>query len=132
MQAGDLAAAKSAFRHVLTLDPKAAAAYVNLGVIAMRQEAWEDALKNLWAAEKLAPQMSGIRLNIGLVEYRRQNYLAAIAPFESVVRDDPKSIQARYLLGLCFTFTEQYAKAVQALEPLWSEMSDNFLYLYVL
>src|SRR5215470_8422237 len=42
MQAGDLATARSAFRHVLTLDPKAAAAYVNLGVIAMRQEASED------------------------------------------------------------------------------------------
>jgi tetratricopeptide (TPR) repeat protein len=132
MQAGDLRNARAAFRHVLALDPKAAAAYVNLGVIAMRQKEWEEALRNLRTAEKLAPKMSGVRLNIGLVEYRQENYAAAIAPFESVLRDDPASVQARYLLGLCLTFTEKYAKAAATLEPLWTELSGDILYLYVL
>src|SRR5205814_1008126 len=73
-----------------------------------------------------------IRLNIGLVEYRRGNYAAAIAPFTSVLRDQPDSQQARYLLGLCQVFTKKYAEAVTVLEPLWAEKSNDVLYLYLL
>jgi tetratricopeptide (TPR) repeat protein len=76
--------------------------------------------------------MAGIRLNIGLVEYRRGNYGAAIAPLASVVREQPDSQQARYLLGLCQVFTKQYAEAVTVLEPLWPEKSNEVLYLYTL
>jgi tetratricopeptide (TPR) repeat protein len=76
--------------------------------------------------------MSGIRLNIGLVKYRRSDYAGAIAPLASVVRDQPDSPQARYLLGLCHVFTEHYAEAVADLEPLWPQMSSDVTYLYVL
>jgi tetratricopeptide (TPR) repeat protein len=75
--------------------------------------------------------MPGIRLNIGLVYYRQADYRRAIQPFESVVRDQPESTQARYLLGLCYFFTERYADAAQALEPLWPRESGNLNYLYV-
>ena len=50
-------------------------------------------------AENLDPRMTGIRLNIGLVKYRREDYVGAIPPLESVVREQPNSTQARYLLG---------------------------------
>jgi tetratricopeptide (TPR) repeat protein len=50
----------------------------------------------------------------------------------AVVRDQPDSQQARYLLGLCQVFTEQYTDALATLEPLWSEMSADVMYLYVL
>lgn len=76
--------------------------------------------------------MSGIRLNIGLVNYRRGDYAAAVAPLASVVRDEPGSQQARYLLGLCHVFTEHYTDAVAVLEPLWPQMSSEVTYLYVL
>src|SRR5712691_13157350 len=74
---------------------------------------------------------AGIRLNIGIVEYRRGNYAAAIAPLSSVLRDQPDSQQARYLLGLCQVFTKKFAEAVRVLEPLWSEKSNDVLYLYL-
>ena len=45
--------------------PGAGAAYANLGVIAMRRKDWDHALALLRKAEKLAPKMAGIRLNIG-------------------------------------------------------------------
>ena len=83
-------------------------------------------------AEHLAPQLAGIRLNIGLVYYRQNNFRAAIAPFESVVHDAPNSYQARYLLGLCYFFTERYADATSTLEPLWPQASNQLNYLYVL
>src|SRR4029077_5127522 len=64
--------------------------------------------------------------------YRRGDYEGAIAPLTSVVRDQPDSQQARYLLALSELFTERYGEAFSTLEPLWPAMSDNFMYLYVL
>jgi tetratricopeptide (TPR) repeat protein len=132
LQTGDLDAAEDAFRKVIAADPRAGAAYSNLGVIAMRRKDWVRAMAMLHKAEKLAPMEAGIRLNIGLVEYRRGNYAAAITPLSSVVRDLPDSQQARYLLGLSNFFTERYSEAVKILEPLWSQMSHDVVYLYVL
>jgi len=43
--------------------------------------------------------MAGIRLNIGLVEFRREKLCRSYPPLQSVVRDEPNSQQARYLLG---------------------------------
>src|SRR6201995_5261105 len=96
LQTGDLSAAEAAFQKVLSIDPQAAPAYANLGVIAMRRKQWDHALTLLQKAEKLDPKMAGIRLNIGLVKYRREDYVGAIPPLESVVRDQPGSTQARY------------------------------------
>lgn len=128
----DLAAAEKAFRGVLALDPHSAAAYANLGVVEMRRKNWDRAISELHAAEKLAPRMAGIRLNVGLVEYRRANYAAAIAPLASVLRDEPNSTQARFLLGFCYAFIGKFADSANTLEPLWPQMSNNFTYLYVL
>src|SRR6266481_9807318 len=105
LQRGELDTAEAAFRKVLAADPRAGAAYANLGVIAMRRKAWDHALSLLQRAEKLEPKMAGIRLNIGLVKYRRGDYAGAIEPFASVVREQPDAQQARYLLGLCHLFT---------------------------
>ena len=49
-----------------------------------------------------------------------------------VVKDEPDSLQARYLLGQCYFFTDRYVEAVDALEPLWPQQSHDLNYLYVL
>ena len=97
LQRGQLEAAEADFRRVLQEDPRAAAAYVNLGVIEMRRKNWDKALSELRRAEKLAPTMPGIRLNIGLAEYKRGNYPDAIAPLSAATRDQPDAVQPRYL-----------------------------------
>lgn len=132
LQAGNLDQAERNFRGVLAVDPKAAGAYANLGVIYMRRKQWPQALEMLQKAETFAPNIAGIRLNIGLVYYRQSDFRSAIAPFESVVRDVPDSYQARYLLGLCYFFTERYADATAMLEPLWPQASNQLNYLYTL
>lgn len=88
-------------------------------------------MAELRAAERLAPNVPGIRLNIGLAYYRQADYPHGIPPFESVLRDQPESTQARYLLGLCYFFTEQYEKTVATLQPMWPQESGNLNYLYV-
>src|SRR2546427_9506864 len=118
LQSGDLDAAEAAFRQVLAADPRAGSAYANLGVIAMRRKEWDHAITLLQKAEKLEPNMAGIRLNIGLVEYRRGNYRPARAPPSSVRGGNPGSQHARDLVGLCSVFTEHYAGAETGFLPL--------------
>ena len=131
MDSADLAGAEKDFRAVLAAEPDNVGAHGNLAVVYMRGRRWEPALAELLAAERLAPKMPGIRLNIGLVHYRQADYKGAIEPFDSVLRDQPDSTQARYLLGLCYFFGERYADAARTLEPLWPRESENLNYLYV-
>jgi tetratricopeptide (TPR) repeat protein len=129
---GQLDQAEHTFRRVLALNPQVAGAYANLGVVYMRRKQWSKALENLHQAEHLLPQVAGIRLNIGLAYYRQSEFLKAIPPFESVVRDQPDSLQARRLLGQCYFFAERWSDAVILLEPLWTQESTHMDYLYVL
>ena len=73
LRAGDLDAAAAAFKKVLGVDPGAAGAYANLGVIAMRRQQWGQALEMLRKAEGLAPGVAGIRFEhwIGLLPAER-------------------------------------------------------------
>lgn len=128
----DLTQAEAAFRQVIVLDPKSAGAYSNLGVIAMRRQAWPKALSYFQKAAELAPDVAGVRLNIGLVYFKQGHYYRAISPLKRVVQSQPDSLQARYLLGLCYFFTEQYQPAIATLEPLWPRESSDMNYLYVL
>jgi tetratricopeptide (TPR) repeat protein len=132
LRQGDLQTAEENFRAVVAADPRAGSAYANLGVIAMRRKQWDHALALFQKARQLEPKMSGIQLNIALVEFRRANYAAAIEPLSAFLRDQPDSDQARYLLGLCQIFTEHYADAVDALEPLWPRKSTDVMFLYAL
>ena len=132
LHADRLDEAEREFRQVLAIDPGAAGAYANLGVIHMRRKQWPQALEMLHKAEKLAPGIAGIRLNIGLAYFRQNDFLRAIHPFESVVQQSPDSYQARYLLGLCYFFNDRWTDAIGTLEPLWGKASDQLNYLYVL
>jgi tetratricopeptide (TPR) repeat protein len=127
---GDLVTAKRSFLRVLELVPRDVGARVNLGVVFMREQNWPRALEYLSQAEKLAPQVTGIRLNIGLAHYKQGEYAAAIPQFESVLREDAASVQARRLLGLCYLFEERYSEAATALEPLWPASNSDLSYIY--
>ena len=97
-------------------NPQLVGAYANLGVIEMRRKHWHQAIDLLQKAEKMAPSVAGIRLNIGLAYFRQNDFASAIASFESVVRDMPGSEQARYLLGFAISF----ASATQKPRQPWS------------
>ena len=129
---GRLDDAERDFLQVLAANPHSGDAYASLGVVYMRLKQWTKALEMLHKAEGLLPREPGIRLNIGLAYYRQSEFLKAIPPFESVVRDQPDSLQARYLLGQCYFFAERWADAAKTLEPLWPQESQEPNYLYML
>lgn len=98
----------------------------------MREQNWARALDYLHQAEKLAPQVPGIHLNIGLAYYRQGDYATALPEFKTALEQQPDSPQARRLLGLCYLFEEHYAEAAEQLEPLWPAANTDLSYLYSL
>jgi Tfp pilus assembly protein PilF len=91
LDSGDLADAEKDFRAVLAAEPDNVGAHGNLAVVHMRRKEWGAALAELRSAERLAPKMPGIRLNIGLVYYRQGDYGRAIQPFGwSAISPNPR------------------------------------------
>jgi tetratricopeptide (TPR) repeat protein len=131
LKIGQLALAEKDFQSVLSLNPKSSPAHINMAVAYMREKRWDEALVELRKAELLSPNEPGIQLNIGLAYYRRNDFVAAIKPFSATLQRKPDSLQARYLLGLCYFFTDKYKEAKETLAPLWPSELNNLNYLYV-
>jgi tetratricopeptide (TPR) repeat protein len=115
LAAGNYKSAESGFREVLKLDPQSAAAYVNLGVVYMRTEKFDAAIKAFESAKKLAPSMVGIDLNLGLAYYRKKDFGQAIPHFAAVLAADTHNFQARYLKGMCHFALDEYEPTAETL-----------------
>lgn len=132
LRAGLLPEAERDFLQATRLDPSSPPAFINLGVVFMREKRWPEALGALRKAERLSPDMGGIHLNLGLVYYRSGEFAKAVPEFRVAGSHGSQGGQAEYLLGLSCFFSDDYECAVGALEPLWTEQSSNLTYLYVL
>ncbi len=129
---GQTSTAEECFRRVVALDPGSSAAHIDLAVAYMREKRWNDALAELRSAQTISPDEPGVQLNLGLTFYRKNDFASAVEPFSTFLQKVPDSLQARYLLGLCYFFTDRYQEAGATLAPLWNQESTRLNYLYVL
>ncbi len=97
----------------------------------MRRQDWAAATRALKQAARLAPSMTGVRLNLALVAFRQSKYEDAVPYLKRIVREQPTAVQPAYLLGLSYFFTQQYAQATTTLHGLWPTLNDDLAYLYV-
>jgi tetratricopeptide (TPR) repeat protein len=116
--AGDLAAAESAYREFLKLDPQSGEGYGNLGVVLARQEKFEVAIGAYRHALRLRPALVALRLNLGLAYYKAERHELAVGEFRAYLRHDPENRQARQLLANALLETDQYQEAAQLYEAL--------------
>ncbi len=97
----------------------------------MRRQEWAAATRALKQASRLAPSMTGVRLNLALVAFRQGKYEDAVPYLKAIVKEQPASVQPAYLLGLSYFFTQQYAQATTTLQGLWPKLNNDLAYLYV-
>lgn len=125
-------AAGEDFSRLLRLGVRTAPVYSNLGVVYLRSGRPDDAIKILERAEKLAPTVAGIRLNLGLAYFHQREYKQASRYFSEVLLLDPDHLQARYLEGICAFMADDFQAAVDSLGPLFTQEANDLEYLFML
>jgi tetratricopeptide (TPR) repeat protein len=129
---GQYGDAERDFNRVLQLGTRSAPTYANLGVVYLRTNRIDAAIKILRHAEQLAPDTPGIRLNLGLAYFKKHEFKKAIPNFGFVVSSDPRNVQAHYLMGVCDFMTDDFGAAVTAFEPILDSQQDDLELLYML
>ncbi|HWH81916.1 MAG TPA: tetratricopeptide repeat protein [Burkholderiaceae bacterium] len=99
-QAGRLAEAEAAYRHILGDHPQHFDARHHLGVVALQQGRLDESQSNLVAALALNPRSAAAHNNLGNVHLRRQRLDEASASFQRAVELQPGLFDARLNLGL--------------------------------
>ena len=99
LQVGDDVRAETGLAEAVALAPGEPAAWVNWGVLALRQRSYEQAADRLGHAHSLAPHNGQIDYLLGLLESERGNSAAAIPHLEDAVQAEPKNLRALYQLA---------------------------------
>jgi predicted Zn-dependent protease len=99
LQVGDDVRAETGLSEAAAVAPGEPAAWVNWGVLALRQRAYDQAAERLGHAHVLAPGNSQIDYLLGLLESERGNTGAAISNLQAAFRADPRNLRAAYQLA---------------------------------
>ena len=117
-QAGQLAAAESAYRAYLKQHGARAEVLANLGALLARQERYPDAIASYQQALRVAPNLTPIRLNLGLAYFKSGKLDDAQREFGLFLAQNPTHGQARQLKAIALFELERYAESVKDYEAL--------------
>src|SRR5438067_9344508 len=115
-QQGRLTEAEKGWTLIVKRTPRDAGAFASLGVVLSKQQKYPEAAVAYRKALALNPKLPGIRLNLGLAEFKQGHFQAAIPALAAVLKSDTSNMQARTLLGLSYYGARQYVQAAKYLE----------------
>ena len=128
-QQGNIAGAESAWRSVLKDHPADAEAYAHLGLLEARQEHYKEAVPLYRKALTLKPAMPGLRLNMGLSQFKAGELKGATETFEFLLKrtpkDSPDYLRLATLAGLSHYGVGEYAAAVPYLKEATAADPQN-------
>ncbi len=110
----------------------AASAAKQLGLIRASQSDFKRAADYFAEASSWDSQMPDIDFNLGLAQFKAQNYGEAIAPLEKARIRQPKRKDVQTLLGMSYFFSEDYIRANEQLGPLVEGGLDDPQALYAM
>jgi Flp pilus assembly protein TadD len=99
LQVGDDVRAEDKLSHAAELAPGEPAAWVDWGVLALRQRSFDAGAERLKRAHDLAPKDDRIDYLLGVLEGARGNSSAAIDDLREAVRQNPRNLRAIYRLA---------------------------------
>jgi tetratricopeptide (TPR) repeat protein len=119
-QQGKVVEAQGAWQAIAKAHPGDADAYAHLGLLEARREHYKEAVTQYRKALALSPSMPGLRLNLGLSEFKSGQMKAATRTFELLLTGTPKSspewLRLATLAGLSHYGVGEYAAAVPYLK----------------
>ena len=107
-----LDAARTAFTKVLAASPHDVPTLTYLGIIALREQQYADAVAPLEEVAHLQPASSDAHINLGNAYEGLKRYDDAKHQFTLAASLNPRSISALYNLGGVYYATKQFAQAV--------------------
>jgi tetratricopeptide (TPR) repeat protein len=128
-QQGDVGGAEAAWRSVLKNHPGDAEAYAHLGLLEARQEHYKEAVPLYRKAIALNPSMPGLRLNLGLSQFKGGEMRGAVETFEFLLKKTPQPspdhLRIATLAGLAHYGVGEYAAAVPYLKEATAADPQN-------
>ncbi len=128
-QQGNVAGAESAWRSVLKDHPADAEAFAHLGLLEARQEHYKEAIPLYRKALTLSPSMPGLRLNMGLSQFKAGELKGAVQTLEFLLKKTPVSspehLRIATLAGLAHYGVGDYAAAVPYLKEATAAEPQN-------
>lgn len=116
---------KEARVYVNQLRPAIADAYNNLGVIAAGQKEFTTSTDYFQKAGAWNPSLETLDRNWGMAAFYANQYDRAVAPLDRHLRKHSDDLRARAALGLSFFMLENYAKTLETLGPVQSEVDGD-------
>ena len=118
-QQGRTAEAEAAWKSLAAADPKNPEPLAHIGVLESRQEHFDEAANYYSQALSLNPNIPGLRMNLGLAEFKAAKFPAAIKAFKAEMALHPGEEQAarlNILLGMSHYGMGDYLVAIPYLQ----------------
>ena len=119
-QQGSNAEAEQLWKTIADTDPKDAEAFAHLGLLEARQENYAAAIENYRKALKVAPEMPGLEMNLGLAYFKANQFPDAIKVFSAELPKQPPNSPAAQrltiLLGMAHYGMGDYFVAIPYLQ----------------
>ena len=106
--------AEAAFRQAITLDPKDATAYNNLGVALANQKKYVEAEAVYRQMITLDPKNANAYIGLGIALRNQKKYVEAEAVYRQAITLDPKNANAYIGLGIALHIQKKYVEAEAA------------------
>jgi tetratricopeptide (TPR) repeat protein len=128
-QQGQNAEAEAAWGAYLKGHPASAEAYAHMGLLEARQEHYADAVPLYRKALALNPAMPGLKLNLGLSQFKAGLLKDAVLTFQPLLKAapaaSPEAARLTALIGLARYGIGQYAEAVPYLKKATANDAQN-------
>jgi tetratricopeptide (TPR) repeat protein len=130
LRKGDAAEAVRDFQQFLKMEPNSAEGYFNLGLASQSAGQLNEALTALHKAESLRSDLRGVRLFVGIVNYKLNHLSAAHDELAREVRLEPKNAAGWMWLGITELAENQADVAAAALDKAAALDPKNVDILY--
>jgi len=113
VQEGNLAAAREALDHALSLSPHLARAHFFYARMLRNEGKYDEAIAHLRAVLEQYPRDRVVRDDLGHILFLERHYAEAVKEFDSTLAVDPEDLEANYNLMLCYTGMGQPDRAAE-------------------